>query len=326
MLQALKKAVDEDNRPGQYILTGSANIQAIPSAIESLAGRLHKIRLRPLTAGEILNGKPRFLETAFAQEFNKLSSFFDRDQILEFCFRGGFPEALQLESKNRKIWHQDYIHILIDHDLQEIKHINRFDAMRELVKITAAWSSKFMDISSISSGLSLSRPTVESYMNALEALYLIDRVPPWTQTDYERVGKQSKLFMADSGLMASILGWSMDQVRFDSDRPGKLIETFLFNEIATLVDCSENKYRLFHYRDRQQREIDFLVEREDGHILGLEIKAGSNVGKNDFKHLKWFQTTFSSKHPFVGIVLYTGEHIVPFGQNLWAVPIGALWI
>ena len=110
-----------------------------------MAGRLHKIRLRPLTAGEILNGTGRFLETAFSQKFNKLPSFFDRDQILEFCFRGGFPEVLPLEPKNRKIWHQDYIHVLIDHDLQEIKHIHRFDAMRELVKITAAWSSKSLE-------------------------------------------------------------------------------------------------------------------------------------------------------------------------------------
>lgn len=121
-----------------------------------------------------------------------------------------------------------------------------------------------MDISAIGSGLSIKRPTLETYLNALEALYIIERVRPWTHTDYERVGKQSKAFMTDGGLMSSLLGWKIDQVRIDPDRAGKLIETFVFNELAAQVDISDGKYELFHYRDREKREIDFILERDDG--------------------------------------------------------------
>ncbi len=325
LLSAIKKVVDEDTRPGQYLLTGSANIQSLPNVQESLAGRVSKIRLRPLSRGELQRKSPRFLERSFSQLFDEHPAHSDRDAILEMAFQGGFPEALKLDGPGRKSWHRDYIDALLERDLRDIARIRRKDAMREMVKVLAAWSGKFMDLSAIGSGLSIRRPTLESYLNALETLYLIERLHPWTKTDYGRVGKQSKLFMTDCGLMVSLLGWRMDQVRLDPDRSGKLIETLAFNELASQIDVADGRYELFHYRDREKREIDFLVEREDGELLGIEIKAGSSVGKNDFKHLAWYQANLARQNPFTGIVLYTGEFPASFGNNLWAIPFGMLW-
>ena len=191
------------NRSGQYLLTGSANIQSLPNVQESLAGRVAKIRLRPLSQGEQQQKKPTFLKRAFAQSFTTNHSHYDRNAILKMAIKGGFPEALKLSDRNRKSWHLDYLDALLERDLKDIAKIHRKEAMRELVAVLAAWSSKFMDISGIGAGLSIRRPTIESYMNALETLYLVERVRPWTKTDYDRVGKQSKLFMADGGLMAS---------------------------------------------------------------------------------------------------------------------------
>jgi predicted AAA+ superfamily ATPase len=325
LLPAIKKAVDEDTRPCQYLLTGSANIQFLPTVRESLAGRIDKIRLRPLAQGELMKKLPRFIESAFKQSFSHRQTHHDRDAILETAFRGGFPEPMTLQDRGRKRWHTDYIGAILERDLKEIAKIHRKHAMRELVNTLAAWSGKYMDISAIGSGLSIQRPTIESYINALEALFMVERVYPWTKTDYARVGKQSKLFMADSGLMASLLRWKMDQVRLDSDRSGKLIETFAFNEIAAQIDASDGRYALFHYRDREKREIDFLIEREDNALLGVEVKAGSAISKNDFKHMKWFKNNLVKNQEFIGVILYTGQHPASFGNNLWAIPFGLLW-
>lgn len=326
LLSAIKLVVDENTKPGQYLLTGSANIQSLPGVSESLAGRIRKVRLRSLAQGELLGSHPTFLDHAFDQKFKaSKNNAYDRKTTLEIAFRGGFPEAIKLKARDRQQWHKDYIASLLERDLNDIAHINRLDAMRKLISVLAAWSSKFMDISAIGSGLSIRRPTIESYINALEALYLVEHVQPWTRTDYERVGKQSKLFMTDSGLMTSILRWNIDQVELDSDRSGKLIETFIFNELAAQVDANNGKYELFHYRDREQREIDFLIEREDHALLGIEIKAGSAISAADFKHLKWFRDNIAKQRPFIGIVLYTGEHAGSMGENLWAVPFGWLW-
>jgi uncharacterized protein len=325
LLPAIKKTVDEDTRPGQYLLTGSANIQSLPTVKESLAGRIAKIRLRPLAQGEIKKMTPCFIESAFQQSFSQSHTYYDRDAVLEIAFRGGFPEPMTLQDRGRRRWHTDYISAILERDLKEIAKIHRKNAMRELVNILASWSGKFMDLSAIGSSLSIQRATIESYINALETLFLIERVYPWTKTDYARVGKQSKLFMVDSGLMTSLLRWKIDQVRLDSDRSGKLIETFVFNEIMAQIDAGDGRYELFHYRDREKREIDFLIEREDHTLLAIEVKAGSAISKNDFKHMIWFQNNIVKKQNIIGIILYTGQYPASFGNNLWAIPFGLLW-
>jgi hypothetical protein len=325
LLPAIKKIVDEDTHPGQYLLTGSANIQALPSTQESLAGRVTKVRLRPLSQGEIKGSLPDFLIHMYSQCMDFSWTTYEKDALLEMAFGGGFPEALTLEGRNRKKWHKDYIDALLERDLKDVAKIHRQDAMADLIKILAAWSSKFMDISSISAGLSIHRPTVGAYINALEALYIAERVRPWTKVDYDRVGRQSKLFMTDPGLMASLLSWNMDQVRLDSDRLGKLMETFVFTELMAQIDASEGEYELYHYRDREKREIDFLIEREDQSLLGIEVKSSSSIHKRDFKHLQWFQENLAKTRSFIGIVLYTGNIPLSFGRNLWAIPMGMLW-
>ncbi|MEN8237229.1 MAG: ATP-binding protein [Pseudomonadota bacterium] len=325
LLLAIKMAVDEDTRPGQYLLTGSTNIQSIPSVRESLAGRITKLRLRPLSQGELHEISHTFLKRAFRQELKTPEQHYDRDALIDAASVGGFPEARLLEDHAQRGWHKDYIESILDRDLQDITKIRDQDAMRELVNVTAAWSSKFINLNAIGSHLSIRSATLRSYLNALEALYIIDRVRPWTKTDYDRVGKADKLFFADSGLMFSLLDWHKDQVRFDSYRLGKLIETFAYNELSAHVDADRDQYTLKHYRDRQQREIDFMIERNDGALLMIEVKAGSNIANKDFKHMRWFKENIAPDRSCVGLVLHTGKHAASFGDDMWMVPFGALW-
>ena len=182
-----------------------------------------------------------------------------------------------------------------------------------------------MDIAAIGSHLQLSRSTLTSYINALEALFIIERVPAWTKTDYERVGKQDKLFMTDTGLMAALLEWNFEKIQFDGERHGKFIETLVFTQLAALIDAQTERYTLYHYKDRDRREIDFIIENSENNILGIEVKSGSHVSKDSFKHLKWFKEHMDKGKNFVGIVFYSGAHSIPFGDKLWAVPLSTLW-
>jgi predicted AAA+ superfamily ATPase len=154
---------------------------------------------------------------------------------------------------------------------------------------------------------------------------MFEKVTPWLKTDYERIGKRSKFYATDTGIMTSVLGWNPKEVFMNNDRSGKLTETFVFQELAAQIDL-ENKYNLYQYRDRLGREIDFLVEREDGALLGIEVKASHNISKDDFKPQKWFaDNILKNKEPYTGIVVYSGDRVIPFGENLLAVPIAALW-
>lgn len=324
LLTAVKATVDQNNRAGQFLLTGSSNLLSIPTINESLAGRVQRIRLRGLSQSEIVGTTPTFIESAFSKNIS-LSISYDREQILEIALRGGFPEAVALDPSERIFWHKDYIDALLERDLKEISNISKHSVMDELLHIMAAWSSKFMDISAIGSHLAITRPTLQSYINALEALYLLETVPPWIRTDYDRVGKHNKVFMTDCGTMGSLLDWSLDQIRWDADRSGKLIETFVFNELSAQIDYHRGMYKLFHYRDHQKREIDFIIERKDGSILCVEVKAGATVGSSDFKHILWFKENIAKTRPCHGIILYAGESQIAFGPDISAIPLSALW-
>jgi predicted AAA+ superfamily ATPase len=153
---------------------------------------------------------------------------------------------------------------------------------------------------------------------------LFERVPPWLSTDYDRVGRRDKLYAADTGLMADILDWHLDKVLLDPDRSGKIVETLVFNELAALVGA-RYEYSLSQYRDRVGREIDFVVENADGEVLCLEVKAGSLASRDDCKHMAWFEQNIVPDRSFTGVVLYTGDTVLPLGKNMYAVPIAALW-
>lgn len=326
LLPAVKMDVDRIQQPGRFLLTGSADLHSIPAAKESLAGRISNIRLRPLTQGEIHGQLPRFLEKAFKGDFKTHTGRYDKDVYTATALKGGFPEAIRLEDAyDIRDWYRDYTDAVTQRDLRDIINIKRKDSMSALIYVLAAWSSKFMDISAIGANLSLSRQTLVAYINALEALYLVERVKPWAKTDYDRVNKHDKLFMTDPGMMGTILNWQFERIRLDGDKIGKLIETFVFTELAALIDAQKEKYQLYHYRDREKREVDFIIENEKGDILGVEVKAGSAVSLDSFKHLKWFRDNIAKERGFIGIVLYTGDHVLPFGPGMWAVPINALW-
>ena len=199
--------------------------------------------MRPISQGEICKAEPSFLKRAFGQNFNVRYENFDLDDLVKIAMRGGYAEIISLAERDRSDWYNDYIATLLDRDLPDISNIRRKRAMLELVRVLATWSGKFMDISKLSSVTSVSRATIESYLEILEATFISVSVLPWTSTDCARVGKRPKMFLSDSGLMSHILNWGFELVRFDADRLGKLIETFVFNEFATLVDVGDNEYR-----------------------------------------------------------------------------------
>ena len=294
---------------------------------ESLAGRVRKIRLRPLTQGEIEQTRPGFLDHIFDRDFQgDPISPETKDDYLNMALKGGFPEALrQTTEKTRQDWHSDYLDALLGRDLIEIANVRRRDSLMKLVEALAAWSSKYMDVSALGASLGLTHGTLDTYINALETLYLVDRVRPWTHTDYARIGKKDKLFMADTGLMASCLNWSLETVRLNGDLNGKLIETFVYTQLVAMIETHIERFRLSHYRDREQREVDFIIEGPNDALIGIEVKAGTNIDTTSFKHLRWFRENMAKTRSFRGIVLYSGPQAVSFGPGLWALPISTLW-
>ena len=324
LLSEIKLAVDKNRRPGQYVITGSSDIYSAPESDESLAGRVKNMRMRTFTQGEIQGVEPTFLGRLFANDYESRYPGCDKRMVLDVAFRGGYPEVVGLSPQDRREWFQDYVKSLFSKDIKDDERIRRQRALHDLFKAVAAWSSKFVDSDALQAACGLSRTTYREYLGVLERYYLCECVEAWTGTDYARVGKRPKWYMCDTGLMAALLNWRTKDIELDPDKSGKIVETFVFTELAAQIDLSGD-YSLYQYRDIDKREIDFIVEDADGNLAGIEVKAGSGVGKNDFKHLAWFREHLSKGRQFVGIVLYAGSETLSFGNGMLAVPISVLW-
>jgi uncharacterized protein len=321
----IKRIVDANTRPGQFLLTGSAHVPSLPHVRESLAGRIQRVRLRPFSQGEIGGAPPDFLDRLSRGKIKGKSPLVTKAEVLGRAFAGGYPEVQSLDARDRRRWHTDYITALLARDLQDVAEVRKPAQLLQLIEVVAAWSSKLIDVSAIGTGLSIQRPTLENYLSALRTLFLIEELPAWAKTDYARVGKRSKLFMTDAGLMASILRYPADANRLDADQTGKLFEVLVQTELQAIIDAGDGRFALNHYRDNEQREIDFLIEDDEGGLIGLEVKASQTVKGEDFKHLRWFHENLTGGRPFKGALLYTGGDLLSFGAGMMAVPIAWLW-
>ncbi|MBY0377496.1 MAG: ATP-binding protein, partial [Gammaproteobacteria bacterium] len=318
--------VDKNPAAGQFLLTGSSNILHLPIIPDSLAGRAGYVRLRPLAQGEILGNSPTFLERAYTRELSDYTHSLSRNDLIALAFRGGYPAVLALPSEaDRATWFENYIKTTIERDLRDISHIRRIEVLQNLVTILAAWSSQFVDISSIARTLEVNRVTISTYIRALELMYLVEKVPHWPKSDYEYATKQSKFFITDTGLMAALLNWELEESVKNSERVGKLIETFVYTQLAAQIEAASRRFKLYHYRDQKKREIDFLIAGPEDSLIGIEVKSGTVLQDADFKHLRWFKANLAKDCPFVGIVVYAGPRSISLGDGFWAVPITALF-
>lgn len=323
LLGEIKRAVDRDGEKGQYLLTGSAKLASLPAATESLAGRMGAVRLRTMAEGELRGGKAEFVERAFARDFEGVWGGADKRRVLGMAFRGGYPEAMELGPRARKEWFRAYLDAVLLHDARELADIRATAKLRGLAEALLGRSARFFTAGELAAGFGLKHETLERFLGVLKAMYLVDEVPAWQGGDYEGAGKRSKWFAGDTGMMASVLGWREDEVFLDGDRSGKTVETWVHHELSVQADLHPGT-RLWHYRDRKKREIDFLLEAEDGALVGIEVKAGSAARSDDFGAMEWFRDHAAKGRRFTGIVLYSGDRTWRFGDGLYAVPLGAL--
>ena len=321
ILDAIKIAVDASDSRGQYLLTGSSDLHFAKSIRDSLAGRLGKIRLRPLSLGELNGRGPSFLSHAFAGDFAREYPDIDKRGIIHLGFVGGYPEPRNFSMRERKEWFKEYLDDLLNKDVRDLTEIRKVDVLHGIALWLLAHSAQFFSVDELATKAGVSRITAQGYLDALKALYLFDCVPAWAKSDYDHLGKRPKWISSDAGMMASLLDWKEEDVYLDASRSGKFVESWVYQQLAAIAEAVGG-YSISHYRDSKKREIDFIVERDDGSMLGIEVKAG-NVGKEDFRHLEWFRDNIASE-PFAGMVLYSGKNVLSFGEHMLAVPLSAL--
>ena len=325
LLLAIKKSIDEDRRPGRFLLTGSANVMAMPMVADSLAGRMEVLSLLPLAQCELSGQGRDWLGRVFAGRVPAVAEAEVGPALRKAVVGGGYPEVLARPSaRRRSAWIRQYLHALIQRDVREIATINKVESLPRFLRALAAISGQLCNYSKIGGKVGLSSKTADSYLALFEQMFLLGRVQAWANNRLKRVVKTPKLHFLDSGILSQLVGLAPDTARRDRETFGNVLESFVYGELCKQASFSEERYQIFHYRDRDQLEVDFVLEDEKGRIVGIEIKAGATVTPADFKGMRQLSNACGNEL-VQGLVLYDGGEAVPFGDKLFAVPISSLW-
>jgi predicted AAA+ superfamily ATPase len=321
--------VDEDRRPGRFLLTGSANLMALPSIADSLAGRMETLVLLPLAQCEITanpESSLTWLDILFADGVLAATQPAVGDALVDKVIRGGYPEALSREdNRRRKTWAKQYIDSLILRDIKDIASIDKLDQVPRLMRALAQTAGQLCNYSQLGGQVGIDHKTASKYIAIFEQMYLMQRLQPWSGNRLSRLVKTPKLQFNDSGLLSVLLDFS-DPMR-QRNLFGQLLESYVFAELRKQITWSEGEYGLFYYRDKDQHEVDFVIENASGDLIGIEVKAAASVSLSDLAGLKRLASVAPQNFK-AGIILYDGTETLPLGRvndrPLWAMPIATL--
>lgn len=325
LLMALKLAIDQDRRPGRFLLTGSANLMALPQMADSLAGRMEIHHLLPLSQSELARRPNDFLGLALAQDWQHRSAGpVIATDLTEQVLAGGYPEMRQRTSApRRQAWARAYMTTLVERDICDIAQIEHASQIPKLLAILAELSGQLLNLSQIGGQIGMDGKTVEKYIGILEKLFLLRRLPAFSRNALSRLLKSPKVHFLDAGLQSTLTRQTPQRVLLERQRFGATLETWVYGELLKLLSITPEPWFLSHYRDNLGIEVDFVLESPLREIMGVEVKASASVAASDFKGLRQLRQQTGSAF-ITGIVLYNGDHALSFGDGLWAVPLSLL--
>jgi len=202
--------------------------------------------------------------------------------------------------------------------------VRNVENIERLLFVIAARSGGLTSFHGIGGDLGLDANTVRAHTKILEDLFLVRQLKPWHVNLGSRQIKSSKLYIVNSGFLAYLIGANERRVAEDGAVAGTVLESFVVMELLRQADWAREPLQLFHYRDKQQREVDVVIERHDGDVVGVEVKASATPTTGDFAGLRYLRDKLGDRFK-CGIVLHTGSDSLPFGDRLRAVPLSGLW-
>lgn len=326
LLRAIKAALDEDRRPGRFIVTGSSNLMNLKGAEESLAGRAETLRLRGFSRGERKGITEDFAANAWNPHPQLPASEFERIDYLRMITESSFPEIAEATPRRRDRWVQAYVERVLTKDATDLYGIQYPDRLRVLLgKIASQGASEFV-AAHIGRELNIPERSVPGYLDALKNVFLIDVLPAWGTNLTRRVISKPKVFLQDPATAASLVGVDAAslEMQISSSFTGGLLESFVATELLKQQEWSAIPFKLFHFRDSTGKEVDLVMESRNREVVGVEVKAAVSLQGKDFSGLRHLQKLAGERFR-CGILLYAGKESLPMGPGLWAMPISALW-
>ncbi|MGL5850766.1 MAG: ATP-binding protein, partial [Phycicoccus sp.] len=289
LLLAIKHRVDLDPTPGQYLLTGSARLFALRDIPDVLPGRAETIELWPLSQGELTGEPDGFVDGVFERgaDLDVVPGKENREDYLTRALRGGYPGAVRREDSGRRArFFESYLSDLIERDVAQVSEIERVADMRRLLGVLGAQMASLVVPANLANSLTVPASTVKRYLDLLELLFVIHRIPAWSTNRTTRAVSTPKVVVADAGIAAHLAGITLRRARQMTTPVGPLIENFVLGELARQLGWASESVALHHYRDRDGYEVDAVLEHASGDVVAIEVKAAETVRAEDFRAIR----------------------------------------
>jgi predicted AAA+ superfamily ATPase len=330
VVSTLKMIVDQENKNGMFLLTGSADLFKISSIKESLAGRMISVSLYPLSYFEINGKKENIIDMIFEDRLQEYR-FDDMEykEIVKSIVSGGYPSVIGKSEKSKDLWFESYIEARIEKDLSLIKRVSleNKSEINKLFRILANNTSTLLKYSSLAKHLSIKDVTVKSDIEILEALFLLKRINPYFTNRGKREVKTPKIAFIDTGLASHLINANIDSLILSQrETLGKLVENFVYSELLKHSTYAKKSTKIYHYRD-EAYEVDLVLEQKNGNIIAIEVKSGTNIKDEHLRGLVKLAKNAGDNF-LQGFIFYGGEKILPIskeGYTFWLVPLSVLF-
>jgi predicted AAA+ superfamily ATPase len=333
LMRAIKKRVDENRRPGRYLLTGSANLMTMKTVSETLAGRVVLFDLEPFSWEEIARTGPAgaldiLLKCADAgaamRAFPRLKTKNRTHEIRQSILRGGFPLPARFGSvEKRRAWFASYRSTYIERDARDLAAIERLPEFSQLLSILALRTGQLINFAQVCRDARLPMMTLRRYCGLLETTYQIFYLRPFLTNRTSSLIKSPKMYLTDPGLACALSNaWTWEDLEAQG-RIGALVETWVACELRRWLSYTGPGTQIYFWASHRGKEVDFVLERPD-RVLGIEVKLSSRLEAQELAGLSEMRRELG-KRMGLGVLAYGGDQVVGIDRNTLAIPFRVLF-
>lgn len=320
LLSAVKLAVDRSQRSIKFALSGSSNLLLMKQVSESLAGRAVYFDLQPLTLGEInQRPPPSLIDSIMIRNWpEEVSLTTESPDVIELLLRGFMPELISFRSQRAwRRWWDGYVTTYLERDLRQLSQIENLPEFRRLMELASLRTGQLLNKSELARDARLTQPTAHRYLSLLETTKLFEPLPSFTLNRTSRLTKSPKPFWNDPALPVFLARY-FDRSSLEASRElGSFFENLIFHHLRVLASLMLPPARLFYWRTRTNKEVDFIFEY-GRKFIAIEVKLSSTVGYGDVKNIQSFLTEYPEA--VGGLLLYNGSEVRRLGEKIIAAP------
>lgn len=324
LLPYIKMDVDNNHKPGQYWLTGSQQFQLMQNVSESLAGRVGILNLLGLSQWEIHNQSKLDLpflpgDPNLQKKISKMPAL-SLENIYQKIWMGSFPAIASTSKADKDLFFSAYVQTYLQRDVRDLAQVGDESAFLRFLRVTAARSGQLLNIADVARDTDVSPNTAKHWLSILQTSGIIYLLEPYHNNLTQRLVKAPKLYYIDTGLCSYLTQWSDSKTLEAGAMSGAILETYIVIEILKSYWHNGLQAPLYFYRDKDKKEIDILIVK-DQKIHPVEIKKTGSPSKTAIKN-------FGVLNKFEGIskgaVICLVDTPIPINSNVDAIPIGLI--